>query len=185
MFWLPFFREHAFALGGGDASRSTLLRALKGPGRSALLVTGGARESMYSHPYHAAVVLKERFGFVKIALMAGARLVPVWGFGENNLYENLAATEKVRGWQRRIQRMLSFAPVLVAGRGIFTYGGGLLPHRRPITVVFGEPIEVDQTAEPTREQIQAVHGKYLAALRRMFLLYRDIYDPKARDIEFV
>eukprot|EP01062_Namystynia_karyoxenos_P010314 TRINITY_DN13651_c0_g1_i1.p1 TRINITY_DN13651_c0_g1~~TRINITY_DN13651_c0_g1_i1.p1 ORF type:complete len:508 (+),score=149.29 TRINITY_DN13651_c0_g1_i1:105-1526(+) len=184
-FWLPVFRDHIIALGTGDASRGTLMRALKGPGRSALLVTGGAKESMYAHPYHSIVVIKKRFGFIKIALRAGAQLVPMWSFGENNLYENLATNEGVRKWQRRIQKMISFAPVLVAGRGVFTYGGGLIPHRRPVTVVIGAPLRVEKVAEPTDEQVQELHGRYMQALRDLFELYRDIYDPKARDIEFI
>lgn len=59
----------------------------------------------------------------------------MWGFGENNLYENMAIdSPTIRRWQQRIQRALTFAPLLVAGRGVFSYTGGLMPRRRPITV---------------------------------------------------
>ena len=37
------------------------------------------------------ILIRSDPGFVKIALQTGASLVPTWGFGENNLYENLAA----------------------------------------------------------------------------------------------
>ena len=48
----------------------------------------------------------------------------MWGFGENNLYENMAIdSPTIRRWQQRIQRALTFAPLLVAGAG--GRGGGL------------------------------------------------------------
>ena len=91
-FSFPFTRENILGLGMGDASKKCLGRALsnKRPGDSAVLVTGGARESLYTQPYDAKVVLKTRKGFVRVAITNGASLVPMWGFGESNLYENLA-----------------------------------------------------------------------------------------------
>ena len=56
-FNLPVTRENLLALGAGDASKRTLPRVLGGGrGSSAMLVTGGARESMPVHPGHTKVV---------------------------------------------------------------------------------------------------------------------------------
>ena len=94
----------------GDASKECLHAALTAkPGSSAVLVTGGAKESMLAHPGVSKVVLATRVGFIKaapipstpkthpessgwhkVALATGACLVPMWGFGENNVYENMA-----------------------------------------------------------------------------------------------
>jgi len=191
-FNFPFTRENIMSLGMGDASKECLHLALtRYPGSSAVLVTGGAKESLVTHPYSSKVVLKDRKGFVKVAIRAGAALVPMWGFGENNLYENLVVgSPRVQRWQRRIQRMISFAPLLVAGRGVFSYSGGLIPHRRPITVVVGDPIPVGPAAgfganniDPQR--LDELHTRYLAAVRDLFGKYKDIYDPKAEPIEFI
>lgn len=187
-FQQPFTRENIIALGMGDASKKCLTQILSknAPGSSAVLVTGGAKESMMAHPYESKVVLKERAGFVKIALRTGASLVPMWGFGENNLYENLAITSPtVVKWQRRIQKIISFAPLLVAGRGVFSYTGGLIPRRRPITVAIGEPIHTGPPEpNPTSERVKEVHEQYKAAVRKIFEQYKDIYDPKAKPLEF-
>jgi len=175
-------------LGCGDASRETLTRALtQHPGSSAVLVTGGAAESMWAHPHTSKVVLKDRAGFVKIACRTGARLVPVWGFGENNLYENLAYTSKtLRKWQLWIQKITSVAPLLMSGRGVFSYSGGLIPHRRPITVMVGAPIDVGPAEkEPSDERIKKVHQQYKDAVLELFNRFKDIYDPKAEPITFV
>jgi len=188
-FKIPLTRELLIMMGFGNASKASLQNALdkKIPGSSALLVTGGAKEAMYAHPHFSKLVLKQRKGFVKIALRTGASLVPVYGFGENNLYENLAVeSRRIRYWQRRIQRIITFAPLLVAGRGVFNYSGGLIPHRRPISVVVGQPIHVGEpVAEPSQMQIDKVHSEYKQAVLRIFETYKEIYDPKAEPIEFI
>jgi len=188
-FLVPINRELCLMLGMGDASRACLRAALDrgNPGASAMLVTGGAKESMHAHPYDSKLVLKDRKGFVRIALQTGACLVPIYSFGENNLFANLAVeSRQVRYWQRRIQRILSFAPLLVAGRGVFSYSGGVIPHRRPISVVVGKPIYVGEPVEhPSRERLHEVHAQYKEAVRDIFETYKDIYDPKAMPLEFV
>jgi hypothetical protein len=188
-FKVPGFRENVIALGVGDASKQSITNALTkhGKGSSVALVTGGAKESMLASPFTSTVVLKDRAGFVKMALRTGAALVPVWGFGENNLYENLAVNWPfLQRWQRRIQKIISVAPLMVSGRGVFSYAGGLIPRRRPITVVFGAPIHVGKpNPNPSQEQIQKFHKEYKEAVLELFRRYRDIYDPKARDIVFV
>ena len=88
--------------------------------------------------------------------------------------------------QRRIQQMISVAPLLVAGRGVFSYSGGLIPHRRPISVVVGEPVDVGPAEKnPSPERIQKVQEQYRAAVLKLFERHRPIYDPKAEDITFV
>ena len=48
----------------------------------------------------------------------------------------------LRSFQERMLRLFGYSIPLFHGRGIFNYNFGLLPFRRPITVVTGEPIEV-------------------------------------------
>jgi 2-acylglycerol O-acyltransferase 2 len=185
--YMPVIHEHANLFSYSDASKEAIAKCLShGPGFSTLLVTGGAKESMTAHPYTSKVVLKTRAGFIKVALRAGASLVPIWGFGENNIFENLAVNSPaVLAWQRNVQKLLTFAPVMVAGRGVFSYSGGMLPHRRPITVVFGAPIAVEKDPDPSPEKVAEVHEKYKAAVLELFNSLKDIYDPKAEQIEFI
>eukprot|EP00811_Abedinium_folium_P032256 NODE_5328_length_1782_cov_16.447734.p1 GENE.NODE_5328_length_1782_cov_16.447734~~NODE_5328_length_1782_cov_16.447734.p1 ORF type:complete len:475 (-),score=54.79 NODE_5328_length_1782_cov_16.447734:296-1720(-) len=187
-FKCPIMRENIIALGMGDASKPCLLRALSmASGSCAMLITGGAKESMHAHPGHSKVVLKSRLGFVKIALLTGASLVPVWGFGENNLYENLAVkSPALTRWQHRVQKRIAFAPLLVKGRGIFSYGGGLIPHRRPITAVVGEPVHTGRPdPNPSNDRIEEVHEQYKESVATLFSGLKDIYDPRADPLEFL
>jgi len=71
-FMFPIIREQIIALGMGDASKECLNAALTArPGSSAVLVTGGAKESMLAHPGVSKVVLATRVGFIKVAIAAG------------------------------------------------------------------------------------------------------------------
>jgi len=186
-FNFPVTRDNLICLGLGDASKKCLTNIFTAdPGDSAVLVTGGAKESMYAHPGDSTVVLKTRMGFAKLALTHGVSLVPVWGFGENNVYENLAKhSPTIQSVQRKLIKVLSFAPLLVAGRGVFSYGGGLVPHRRPITCVVGKPIHLKKEESFSDERLKEVHQQYMDSLTELFDTYKDIYDPRAEPIRFV
>ena len=66
-----------------------------------------------------------------------ASLVPVFAFGENDLFNQVSNPRgsRLRDIQMKIQKKVAFAPVLFHGRGIFQYTFGLLPHRKPVNVV--------------------------------------------------
>ena len=74
------------------------------------------------------LTLKDRKGFVKVAVQTGASLVPSIGFGENELFTQVT-TGFVGRAQRAFQRVAGFFVPLFWGRGMFNYSFGLLPHR--------------------------------------------------------
>ena len=55
---------------------------------------------------------------------------------------------------------------------------GLLPHRKPIHVVVGSPIEVKRVESPTKEEIESMHKKYVEELQRLYEKYNPIYGDK-------
>lgn len=65
-------------------------------------------------------------------------LVPVYSFGENNAYKQVIFEEGTywRYLQRRLQKILGFAPCLFHGCGLF-FGNswGLVPYGNPITTI--------------------------------------------------
>ena len=64
------------------------------------------------------------------------------------------------------------------GRGIFNYSLGIVPHRRPLTVVLGAPIPVQQNTQPTIEDISELHNKYIQSLIGLYQQYNPLYgDP--------
>jgi 2-acylglycerol O-acyltransferase 2 len=91
-FFGPITREHNLLYGINVASRKCLDYILnsrgrcKRPGQACVLIVGGVEEVLNVHPNTYVLTLKNRKGFVKAALQTGSSLVPVFSFGENDLY---------------------------------------------------------------------------------------------------
>jgi 2-acylglycerol O-acyltransferase 2 len=153
-----------------------------------MIVVGGAREALDAHPKTTDLTLICRKGFVREALMAGASLVPVFGFGENDLYEQLDNKRGsiLRERQEKLMRRFGFSMPLFQGRGVFNYSFGLLPQRRRLTAVVGAPIPLPQVDNPSREQILQYHKLYVDALTKLFRDHKDQYaQPGTQDLEVV
>jgi 2-acylglycerol O-acyltransferase 2 len=177
-FFVPFWREMVRWAGMGDASAKTIESTLaSGPGKCVALVVGGAEESLLAAPNTNDLLLSKRKGFVKIALRTGCPLVPVFGFGETNVYGNHAAG---RPWLQKLllktQKVLGFALPLIKGRGWFNYNFGPLPHRKLIIVVVGAPVELPHLPNPTQADIDHWHTVYVESLMKLYREHKSIYD---------
>lgn len=67
------------------ASRDSITQILKS-GKSVVLVPGGVREIHFVKKGKEVVFLKQRFGFVKLAIQTGSPLLPVFAFGQTAAY---------------------------------------------------------------------------------------------------
>ena len=170
-FRIPFFRELLLGLGIIEVSAKSIKNALSsGPGAAVVIVPGGAAESLDASPGGEHVLtLRKRNGFFRIALQHGAKLVPVFSFGENDLYGVVSPTGPVRRLQAAALRLFGYAvPVyLGAGSNSATFGSPM-PMRRPIITVVGDPIACPRIPEPTQEQIDDLKVQYIERLRLVF-----------------
>lgn len=135
-FRVPLWREMLLGLGFVDAGRSSIGHLLS-HGKSVCIVVGGAKETLYARPGATELVLNRRKGFVRLALEHGAALVPVYNFGENELFGQLTHP-LLRRLQELCIHWTGFTLPLVRGRGIFQYDAGFLPRRVPLYTVMGE-----------------------------------------------
>ena len=149
-----------------------------------MLVVGGAPESLNSDKHKIRLVLNRRKGWIKIALRYGVSLVPTFTFGEAFIYDQLPNPEGslIRRVQDYLQNIMGFAPVMFFGRGIFQYNFGILPRRKPMTLVVGAPIKVDKVAEPSSEQINSLHKKYVDELVKLYEEYNPVYGDKSVEL---
>ena len=189
-FRIPFYREYMLLLGLGSVSRRSCENLLtkggvngEGMGRAITIVVGGATESLDANPHTMRLTLKNRYGFVKMALRTGADLVPVIGFGENDLYDQLSAEGHpwIRTFQFSLKKVMGWTLPLFHARGVFNYDVGLLPYRRPVNVVVGRPIRVKQNKKPSMEEVEKLHREYCDELQRLWDTWKDDFVPNRKE----
>uniref|UniRef100_A0A803VJZ6 Acyltransferase n=1 Tax=Ficedula albicollis TaxID=59894 RepID=A0A803VJZ6_FICAL len=158
-FRLPVFRE--YLMSGGERCLPCPARVglRESAGNAVAIVIGGAAESLSCRPGVTTLILRNRKGFVRMALRHGAFLVPSFSFGENDLFRQVVFEEGswMRSIQRRFQKMMGFAPCLFYGRGLTSCRSRV-----------GEPLAVPKVENPSRELVDRYHELYISALLKLF-----------------
>jgi hypothetical protein len=197
-FRLPFYREYILAMGLCSVSRESCENLLakggidgEGMGRAITIVIGGARESLDAYPGALRLVLKRRKGFVKMAVRTGADLVPVLGFGENDIYDQVDSDSHplIHKFQMLLKKTLGFTVPLFHARGVFNYDVGLMPYRHPINVVVGRPIPVRQKSDKNDMDdayVEELHSLYAQELQRLWDQWKDEFSPnRVSELEII
>lgn len=186
-FQIPVYRDYLMALGITSVSKKNALKVLAN-NQSICIVVGGAMESLLSLANKSDIVLHRRKGFVKLAILSGnTSLVPVFAFGETNVYNILETKDgsflrKIQLW---IKETYGFTIPFFYARSIFNYDFGLLPFRKQITLVMGRPIHVkEQNLDPPQELIDHYHTLYVEELKRIYYDNRDKYGFANIDLNF-
>lgn len=128
-FKIPIYRDIVLACGVCSVSRQSCEYILSsGPGRSIVIVIGGASESLSARPGIADLTLKKRLGFIRMAIRHQADLVPTFSFGENDLYDQLDNHSGSWVWklQKQMQKFLGFTLPLFHARGVFNCKLGII-----------------------------------------------------------
>ncbi|XP_070500973.1 2-acylglycerol O-acyltransferase 2-A-like [Chironomus tepperi] len=195
-FFIPFFRELVLAWGAMSANYEGIKNALgqstdenfklnvKDGYRSnaVVLSVGGAQEAMKSKPGEYRIYLKKRKGFIKAVLETGASLVPVFSFGEVDVYDQIDGP-KLRIFQTFMKRLTTIAPIIFVGRSFLPIGG--IPYRKPINIIVGAPIEVTKNPNPSQSDIDNLHDRYMVELEKLFEEHKWKYLKNAKDVNLI
>ncbi|KAF1984546.1 DAGAT-domain-containing protein [Aulographum hederae CBS 113979] len=194
-FRLPLYRDYALRLGLAAVSKESCENILskggpngEGMGRGITIVVGGAREALEAKPGSVRLILKRRKGFVKLAIRTGADLVPVFAFGENDLYDQIDSTEHpwIHKGQLLVKKFAGFTVPLFHARGVFNYDVGLMPYRRSLDIVVGKPIMVKQDKNPNPEYVDEIHAKYMQELLNIWEAHKDAFaKDRTTELEIV
>jgi len=181
-FKVPFYRDYLMSGGLLPSSKESIQHLINDPkgGKACCIIPGGAPESLIARPGNVEIILKPRIGFIKIALTNGVPLVPVFSFGDHSLWNQEANPpgSKLRLFQDACQRWMQFALPAFHGRGYFQYSFGLLPYRKSVDTIVGEPIEIEKVENPTSEQLLELQSVYIGKLKELFEKHRHKYLPK-------
>jgi len=168
VFKIPIYRELLLWLGLVDAGRKTA-QAVLASGRSLYVLPGGVIEQVQTeegkHNIFAA-----RKGFIRLAVEFGVDIVPVYCFGENDLFSTSNFLLEIRKWV--CKKFYIGLPIAYRTFGsvpfVFPFCG---PKKIPLTICFGSPVKVIQMSprDPEFEtEVERTHKKFLVHLQLLF-----------------
>ncbi len=162
----PLLRDIGMALGARAVTREAIEHALTHK-RSAIIVAGGQAEMNFSKSSMEEVqIVAYHKGFVRIAVQTGRPLVPVYNFGEHNLFDNVDMPS-VQGWFR--QRWGFGYPHFPFGRWLSP-----IPRNSRLALVVGQPVPVPALPEGGLDEhsldqlVDRVHSEYFRQLASLF-----------------
>ncbi|CAM6096332.1 unnamed protein product [Calypogeia fissa] len=159
LLWTPIVRHLWSWMGLIPASRKLFSKLLE-DGTTVVVVPGGVQECLHLRPGQETIFLRNRFGFIRCAIEAGTPLVPVFCFGQSEVYHYMKPQGK---WYTTLSRRLGFTPMLFWGMY-----GTFFPYQQPINIVVGKPLDVKKNPAPSREEVAEMLGKFITAMEGLF-----------------
>jgi 1-acyl-sn-glycerol-3-phosphate acyltransferase len=179
LFRIPLVRELALWTGCIDARRSVAERALD-KGRSIVVLPGGEAEQIRTIYGKEIVYLKQRKGFVKLAMQKGVPVIPTYVFGVNDYYYTSPVFFGARQW---LQRTCGICIPLAIGY----WGSIFCPLPVATTIVVGKPLtfDVQKKGFPSADELDAGHANFCSALQELFDEHKIALGYGDRELEIV
>lgn len=136
------------------------LRAALRVQKNIAIVPGGIAEMLEFSDKREILYLRERKGFIRLAMQEGLTLVPIYGFGENKTFKRTSHFKELRA---KVSRALRIVIQPFYGRW-YT----LIPFQEPVNVVVGPGIEVVKNPSPSVEEVDALAAVYLQAVQTLY-----------------
>jgi 2-acylglycerol O-acyltransferase 2 len=166
-FLTPFYREWILANGFISADKSTLVKTLQT--KSLILVPGGAVEALYCQPGTMKLYLKNRKGFIRLAMETNKPLIPCIGFGENEIFDTVAPTKVCSNCTGGFFPSLQFGWIRFQRWFMSQTGVSLplvirpIPRATKIRVVVGSPLLLDSSLS-----VDENHRIYVENLTKLY-----------------
>jgi 2-acylglycerol O-acyltransferase 2 len=165
IFNIPFMRQVYSWTSALPVDKRTFLGRLN-RGESFAFVPGGVQEVIMldpNRPEDVVLFLKNRKGFVKLALSTGSPIVPVFGFNLDGSYGYWFPRHP---YIEKLARSIGFLPLVFWGRWFVPFG---IPRPKRISVVIGPAIDVPKFGEEVNQDvIDKYHDIFLKELEALF-----------------
>jgi 2-acylglycerol O-acyltransferase 2 len=147
-------------------------------GRPVAIVVGGFDEMLNTKPDRDTIYLRNRKGFIKLAIKHGYSVTPVYCFGECQLYHNGLS---LPSWLSKICMKWKIPAVFPIGRSFFDFS---MPSAssQGLLVVFGPSVKFEKCKKPTKVAIEKAHAEYVSAVSSLYNKYNPYPD---RQLEII
>jgi len=134
-------------------------------GGSIALQPGGVKEQAATRHDQEQAFFPAKLGFIRMAIKYGRPLMPLYIFGENQIYRRVGGFDWLT---KAIQKMTGMTfPILTARFRLPM--AGLMPLKSDIHLRWGNAVDVGPAEdEPSEERVQEVFARYVAELQRLF-----------------
>lgn len=87
LFYIPIIREILLLIGAREITGAAVKKLLTGTSYSIAMIPGGIHEQICTRHYADRHYVQKKLGFIRVALQHGLHIVPMYGFGENQLFK--------------------------------------------------------------------------------------------------
>lgn len=150
-----------------NSVKKNIMTKLMSKSKNIMLLPGGFEEASLSYPGIHNIFIKKRLGFIKLALLNGYTIYPIYCFGENDLYYNLfyyTIPNKFKFW-------LNYYKIPC----VLPFGNFFLPrYNVDLLVVVGKKIKcpIFEESHISEELLLEYQTLYINEIKRIFIKYR-------------
>ena len=163
IFLMPIMKHFLTWCGSISVDKAVMKKHLR-EGFSLNLCPGGVQEIKYLRNDKKEMIffLKQRVGLTKLALQEGVCLIPSVTFGLENIYSFWKFEHKLL---LPLARKIGFYPMIFFGLGGIPFAQAV---PAPLTVIVGKPLKMPHISDPTADQLNKYHQKFMDAIAKLF-----------------
>mmetsp|Transcript_39106 Transcript_39106/g.72594 ORF Transcript_39106/g.72594 Transcript_39106/m.72594 type:complete len:332 (-) Transcript_39106:59-1054(-) len=169
---VPLIRNLMAWIGSVGADKPSMSQAFK-RGDSVCLFPGGIGEMMRTDSKVERLLLRERKGFVRVALEHGISIVPIFVFGQSETFLHT----RLPSFVERLSRRLGVSIIFPYGRW-----GLLVPRKVPLLYAVGAPIAATSAGLTEEARVDDIHGKVVQAVHELYNFYKGTYGWSERTL---
>lgn len=174
---LPLISSYMKKVGYIPAKANSIIDTLTKKEENVGIILDGIAGMFQGHDEIAHI--QQRKGIVKIALRAGAPIIPVYGFGHTSLWKVVADPFGLLE-TLSVKLQVSLCPFF--GR----FGWFLGPPKRvPVCVCLGEPVRCPKIEHPSKQDVDKYHAILLKNYEQLFEEHKEAYGWGDKKLKFV